>query len=71
MNRKDGVTSAGGGEGGQVGEREVQIKKMTNEYKDPLLLIAGHITLQTIAKYLNKPPLTADTPFSVSSLSVT
>lgn len=36
MNRKDGVTSAGGGgEGGQVGEREVQIKKMTNEYKDP------------------------------------
>ena len=28
MNRKDGVTSAGGGgEGGQVGEREVQIKK--------------------------------------------
>ena len=35
MNRKDGVTSAGGGGGGQVGEREVQIKKMTNEYKDP------------------------------------
>ena len=27
MNRKDGVTSAGGGGGGQVGEREVQIKK--------------------------------------------
>ena len=34
MNRKDEVTSAGGG-GGQVGEREVQIKKMTNEYKYP------------------------------------
>ena len=37
--------------GGQVGEREVQIKKMTNEYKDPLLLIAGHITLQTIVHF--------------------